>query len=145
MQEVSVKSSVPCDSAFLYSGNICREELLSQRENCFLDPQPSDILVLKNISIPAIEEISPECKEVSMSFLCHYLSGGICDENGTHFLPTKETCFEISNGTCYMAFEQAGLSRPNCSILPEEELSSCSNVSSGSYNNYRSIKLRLTI
>ena len=129
-----MKSSVPCASAFPYTGNFCREELLSQRENCFLDPQPSDILVLKNISISAFEQFSSECKEVGMSFLCLYLSGGICDENGTHFLPTKETCISISNGTCHMEFEEAesfGFSRPNCSVLPAEEFSSCSNASSG--------------
>ena len=113
-----------CVSAFPYTGDICKEELLSQKENFFLEGQSSDILILRNISISAVEQIaaiSSGCREVGMPFLCLYFSGGICDKNGTHLIATRETCEEISNGVCYMEFKQAGLNIPDCSVLPEEQ------------------------
>ena len=125
-----------CTSAFPYTGDICKEELLSQKENFFLEHQSSDILVLRNISISAVEQmdaISPECREVSMSFLCLYFSGGICDENGTHLIATRKTCMEISNRACHAEFKEAridGLNIPDCSVLPEEK-NICSSTPSG--------------
>ena len=116
-----------CVSAFSYTGDICREKLLSIKENFFLESQSSDILVLRNISISAVEQIaaiSPGCKEVCMPFLCLYFSGGICDESGTHLIANRETCEEISNAACHMEFKEAGsggLNIPDCSVLPEEQ------------------------
>ena len=106
----------------------------SQKENTFLEGQSIDILVLRNISISAVEQIaaiSPECREVGMPFLCLYFSGGICDKNGTHLIATRETCAEISNGACHMEFKEAGsggLNIPDCSVLPEKQ-NVCSDIS----------------
>ena len=135
MQEQPLPTMNSCASAFPYTGNICKEELLSQKENFFLEHQSSDVLVLRNISISAVEQmdaISSECREVSMPFLCLYFSGGICDENGTHLITTRETCTEISNGACHEEFREAhseGLNIPDCSVLPEEQ-NICSSTSS---------------
>ena len=122
-----------CASAFPYTGDICKEELLSQKENFFLEYQSSDILVLRNISISAVEQmdaLSSECREVSMPFLCLYFSGGICDENGTYLIATRETCTEISNGACHDEFKEAHSEIPDCSVLPEEQ-NICSSTPSG--------------
>ena len=136
MQEQPHPPMNSCVSAFPYTGDICKEELLSQKENFFLEDQSSDVLVLRNISISAVEQIdaiSPECREVSIPFLCLYFSGGICDKNGTHLIATRETCEEINNGACHMEFKETGsggLNIPDCSVLPKEQ-NICSGVSSG--------------
>ena len=104
------------------------------REDCLLEPRTSDLLILKNPSQMFINQIgslrkfgSPGCKEAGVPFFC-LLTLGMCDSNGTRFLPSKETCIEISNGACRVELEQArtlGFSTPDCSILPEEESSIC--------------------
>ena len=153
------RSNTTCASAFNYTGELCREELLSQRESCFLEPQTSDLLILNNPSQMFMTQIStfrvfgsPECVAAGIPFLC-LLTLGVCDNNGTQFLPSKETCIEISNGACRMEFEQAralGLGTPDCSILPEEEFSVCSilestTITSSSDLNTTSTGLNFTI
>ena len=120
--------TVPVNASCIpYTGEFCREELLSQREDCLLEPQTSDLLILNNpnqLFIDQIGSLSPGCRAIGVSFLC-LLTLGVCDDNGTQFLPSRETCIEISNGACHVEFEQAGFSIPDCSILPEEEFLIC--------------------
>ena len=140
LQEDDSEIMPPTDTVLLnkscipYTGDFCREELLSQREDCLLEPQTSDLLILNNPSQMFMTQISSlrangsaECVAAGVPFLC-LLTLGMCDNNGTQFLPGKETCIEISNGACSVEFEQArtlGLSTPDCSILPEEKFSIC--------------------
>ena len=114
-----------CVSAFPYTGDICKEELLSQKENFFLDGQSSDILVLRNISISAVEQIaaiSPECREVSMPFLCLYFSGGFV-------IRMERTLSPPEKHVQRLAMEYA-INR--LQFFPEEQ-SICSGISSGIY------------
>ena len=133
--------TVPLNASCIpYTGDVCREELLSQREDCLLEPQTSDLLILNSPSQMFISQIdslrafgSPGCRATGVPFLC-LLTLGVCDRNGTQVLPSKETCIEISNGACRVEFEQAGtlgFSIPDCSILPEEKFSICSKNGSG--------------
>ncbi len=72
---------------------------------------------------------TPECVMATVPFLCLYLFGGVCDGNGTHFLPTREECIEISTGVCRTEWELAGnamITLPNCAILPRQESITCS-------------------
>ena len=119
-------------SCIPYTGDFCREELLSQREDCLLEPRTNDLLILNIPSQMFINQIgslmtfgSPGCRAVGVPFLC-LLTLGMCDNNGTRFLPSKETCIEISNGACCVELEHnLGFSTPDCSTLPEEESSIC--------------------
>ena len=136
--------SMPLNSSCIpYTGDFCREELLSQREDCLLEPQTSDLLILNSPSQMIISQISslsafgsPGCRAVGVPFLC-LLALGVCSRNGTQVLPSRETCIEISNEACRVELEQArtlGFSIPDCSILPEEEFSIClSRNGSGRY------------
>ena len=140
LQEDDLEITPPTDtvsinaSCISYTDDFCREELLSQREDCLLEPRTSDLLILNNPSQMFISQIdslkafgSPECRAIGVPFLC-LLTLGVCGRNGTQVLPSKETCIEISNGACRVEFEQAGtlgFSTPDCSILPKEEFSIC--------------------
>ena len=111
--------------------------MLSLRENCLLEPRTSDLLILNNPSQMIISQIGSlstfgraECVAAGVPFLC-LLTLGVCDNNGTQFLPCKETCIEISNGACHEEFELArtlGFSTLDCSILPKEEFSICLSI-----------------
>ena len=127
--------TVPMNASCIpYTGDFCREELLSLREDCLLEPRTSDLLILNSPSQMFISQIgslstfgSAECRATGVPFLC-LLTLGICDTNETQLFPSKETCIEISNGACRVEFEQAralGFSTPDCSILPEEAFSIC--------------------
>ena len=133
--------TVPLNASCIpYTGDFCREELLSQREDCLLEPRTSDLLILNSPSQMIISQISnlsafgsPECRATGIPFLC-LLNFVVCGRNRTQVLPSKETCIEISNGACHVEFEQAdtlGFSIPDCSILPKEEFSICSKNGSG--------------
>ena len=132
LEQMPPTDSVPLNASCVpYTGDFCREELLSQRKNCFLESQTSDLLIFNNPRPSQIHSLvafgSPGCRATGVPFLC-LLTLGVCGRNGTQVLPSKETCIEISNGACRVEFEQAGtlgFSTPDCSILPEEEFSIC--------------------
>ena len=127
-----------CISAVAYSGSVCREEFLSYYSECLVDDnfQTSDILVATDASASAGQFISnlrvfgsAECADTAVPFLCFYLFGGICDGNGTLYLPTEEECFKITK-VCSAEWELAqnfGFKLPNCNTLPTEPISFCSN------------------
>ena len=102
---------------------IGRESLMSQR-------QPEELL-------RAFELFgSPECVAAATPFLCVYLFGGLCDEDGTHYLPTASECEEISTGICQREWELAhsiGMEIVNCDLLPSDTPAMCSisNVGAG--------------
>ena len=121
-----------------YSGSVCREELLSLIE-CSSE-NSTDLLVLADTSVQAQQFIrglqafgSPECVAAAVPFLCLSLFGGVCDENGTHYLPMQRECLDISTGVCRMEWKLArdlGIGLPNCTALPiDSTSSSCSNSS----------------
>ena len=129
----NMSTNMSCASPVLYTEEFCKEELLSQREDCFLEPRTSDLLILSNPDKLFISQIgslrafgTSGCVAAGIPFLC-LVTLGVC-QNGTAYFSTKETCTEISNGVCRMEFQQArtlGFSTPDCSILPEEESSVC--------------------
>ncbi len=68
------------------------------------------------------------CVEAAAPFLCVYLFGGVCDETGTHYLPTASECVEISTGVCQMEWEMArsiGMEIVDCSTLPSNTPLQC--------------------
>ncbi len=103
------------------------------------------ILVLNDASEQAAQFIgalqafgTPECVMAAEPFLCLYLFGGVCDGNGTHFLPTREECLEISTEVCRTEWELAGnamVTLPNCAILPGQDFITCSMEDSSSSGN----------
>ena len=142
MEQVPPTDTMPLNASCVpYTDDFCREELLSQREDCLLEPQTSDLLILNKPSQMFIRQIdslkafgSPGCRAAGVPLLC-LLTLGVCGRDGTQVLPTKETCIEISNGACRVEFELArshGFSTPDCSILPEEEFSICLSIINGS-------------
>ena len=93
-------------SCIPYTGDFCREELLSQREDCLLEPQTSDLLILNSPGQMFISQISilsafgsAECTATGVPFLC-LLTLGVCGRNGTQIPSQQRTCIEISNGAC---------------------------------------------
>ena len=132
----SLQTNNRCMSAIPYSGNICREELLSLIE-CSSE-NSTDLLVLADTSVQAQQFIrglkafgSPGCVAAAVPLLCLSLFGGVCDENGAHYLPTRRECLDISTGVCQMEWELAqmnGLQLPvDCTLLPERSSEMCSN------------------
>ena len=136
----NVTSSAQCLSPVLYSGSVCRNEILLARE-C-LSPQlqtPDAIFVATDASEQAQQFInglrlisSPECMEAAVPFLCLSLFG-VCDGNGSQLLLTEKECLEISTGVCKREFQLAstfGMELLDCSTFPSVEfVPSCSNLS----------------
>lgn len=107
---------------------------------CGSEEAPASVLVARDASQEAGQLIgglgliaSAKCVAVAEPFLCLYLFGGVCDENGVNYLPTSAECLEISTGVCQVEWElgrTAGFPLPDCSTLPEENPPSiCSNTS----------------
>ncbi len=130
-------NSAQCSSPVLYSGSVCRNEILLARECLPAQLQiPDAIFVATDASEQAQQFInglrlisSPECMEAAVPFLCLSLFG-VCDGNGGQIFPTEKECLEISTGVCKREFELAstfGLELLDCSGFPEE--SPCSNSS----------------
>jgi hypothetical protein len=100
------------------------------------DSLTPDLLVAFNASVQQqISSLkmfgSPECVAAATPFLCVYLFEGVCDGNGTLYLPTMAECEELSAGVCKAEFELAksvGMT-VNCAQLPRELPSLCSRAS----------------
>ena len=65
---------------------------------------------------------SPECRELVVSFLCHYMFG-LCDMSGISIQLTIGQCEEIRDVVCPTEWATAlsfGFDLPDCGIFPME-------------------------
>ena len=128
---VLVESKSMCEERVLHSESVCRVELLSLME-CFpgdsFMSDSSTIFIGGEFSMSQIQLLSsfkqfgsPECVAAATPFLCVYLVGGLCDGNGTHYLPPASECVQISTGICQREWELArsfGMEIVDCDLLP---------------------------
>lgn len=108
---------------------------------CFPDDSlTSDILVVSDSSVQQARDLvgalelfgSPECVAAASPFLCVYLFEGVCDSRNVLYLPTMQECEEIRTSICRVEFELAesvGMELVDCTRLPRESPSLCSNSS----------------
>ena len=69
-----------------------------------------------------IINLSPECRELVVPFLCLYLFG-LCDTSGSFIQPTIGQCEEIRDVVCRTEWATAlrfGIDLPDCGIFPME-------------------------
>jgi len=116
-----------CTVPFVYSGSLCRDELLSM-STCFPnDSVTPEIQVVRDASeqvqqlISRLEYLgSTECIAAAKPFICVYYFGGVCDGQGVHYFPTAQECKELSDGPCQTEFklaENIGLQIVDCDML----------------------------
>ena len=111
-----------------YSGDSCREYLLSFANSCD-NTSSNSVRVFRDASTETSNLIAgfnlvggEECIQAAIPFLCLFYFGGVCDRLGVKQVPTSDKCLSLSTGVCQREWElglQSGFNLPDCESLSD--------------------------
>lgn len=140
MPTKEILNGTSCNGTIEYSGEICREHLLSSAKMCD-NASSQSVRVFEDASVEASSLLagfqivgSDECIDAAVPFLCLYTFRGLCDINGMRQMPTSTECTALADGVCQREWDlaqQFNFNLPTCAQLPTvaSSLSYCANSS----------------
>lgn len=128
-----------CSSPFQYCEGVCYSSLVNTLSSQKVDAPDTIFVAVNNEALARTIinnlkqlNLSSECSQDIISFICLYLFGLYEDEQIIQ--STMNQCEDIQFKTCskeWTSITTTGLQLPNCVELPEDQYISCQNTSKG--------------